>query len=101
MNSQPKGKMTMPKKNKDCCGPEMTAASACCVVEAVVSVDERGQMVLPKEIREKAGIEAGDKLAIVSWQQDGKTCCISLIKAGEFASLVKGLLGPMMKEITG
>ena len=32
----------------------------CCKVQAVVSVDERGQMVLPKEIREKAGIKAGD-----------------------------------------
>jgi antitoxin PrlF len=92
----------MPKKTKSCCEPgAASGASACCVVEAVVSVDERGQMVLPKEIREKAGIESGDKLAIISWESNGKVCCISLIKAGEFASMVKGMLGPMMKEIGG
>jgi antitoxin PrlF len=32
----------------------------------MVSVDERGQMVLPKDLREKANIKAGDKLAVVS-----------------------------------
>ena len=41
----------------------------CCKVESVVSIDERGQMVLPKEIREKANIHSGDKLALVSWGQ--------------------------------
>ncbi len=92
----------MPKKNKGCCGPgDAKVGAACCVVEAVVSVDERGQMVLPKEVREKAGIEAGDKLAIVTWEKGGKVCCMSLIKAGEFAGMVKVILGPMMKDITG
>jgi len=38
-------------------------------------------MVLPKELREKAGIHAGDKLAITSWENDGAICCISLNKA--------------------
>ncbi len=72
----------------------------CCQVESVISVDERGQLVLPKEIREKAGITAGDKLAVVSWEKDGKVCCISLIKAESFGEMVKGLLGPMMKEMS-
>jgi len=71
----------------------------CCQVEAVVSVDERGQMVLPKEVREKANIRAGDKLAVISWAE-GCTCsCISLIKADELAGMVKQRLGPMMNEI--
>ncbi len=56
-------------------------------------------MVLPKEIRDKAGIRAGDKLALISWEKDGKVCCITLIRAEDFAEMVKGLLGPMMKEI--
>jgi AbrB family looped-hinge helix DNA binding protein len=66
----------------------------------VVSVDERGQMVLPKELREKTGINPGDKLAIVSWQKDGAVCCLSLVKAGEFSELVKGILGPMMSGMS-
>ena len=68
-------------------------------VESVVSIDDRGQMVLPKEIRDKAKIGAGDKLAVISWEKDGEVCCISLIKAEDFAEMVKGLLGPMMREI--
>ena len=44
----------------------------CCRVESLVSIDERGQMVLPKEIRNKAGIKAGDKLAVVLMEKEGK-----------------------------
>ncbi len=72
---------------------------SCCRVESVISVDNRGQMVLPKEIRDRANIRDGDKLAVLSWEKDGKICCISLIKADNFEGMVKGLLGPMMKEI--
>ena len=71
----------------------------CCKVESVISVDDRGQTVLPKEMREKASIRAGDKLAAMSWEKDGKICCISLIKVEEFTEMVKDLLGPMMKEM--
>ena len=56
-------------------------------------------MVLPKEIREKAGIKTGDKLALVSWERDGKVCCISLIKVDDLALMVKGMLGPVMGDI--
>jgi AbrB family looped-hinge helix DNA binding protein len=72
---------------------------SCCKVEALISVDERGQMVLPKELRDKAGIHTGDKLALVSWEKNGNVCCFTLIKADEFGDMVKGLLGPMMKEV--
>ena len=90
--------MEMAKKGRgqSCCSPEI---KACCKVEAMVSVDERGQMVLPKELREKAGIHAGDKLAITSWEKDGTICCISLTKAEDLTYMVKATLGPVMKEI--
>jgi AbrB family looped-hinge helix DNA binding protein len=87
------------KKNAD--------KSKCCdtgagfKVEAVIAVDERGQMVLPKEVRIKAGIKPGDKLALVNWEMNGKVCCISLIKTEELAPMMKSLLGPMMKEMAG
>jgi AbrB family looped-hinge helix DNA binding protein len=73
--------------------------AGCCKVEAVVSIDERGQMVLPKELRDRAGIHAGDKLAVVSMDQDGKTCCLSLIKVESITSMVKDMLGPVMAEV--
>jgi len=69
----------------------------CCNVESVITVDERGQMVLPKEIREKANIKAGDKLAVVSLKKEGKFCCIALIKAENLSGLVIDLLGTIIK----
>ena len=72
----------------------------CCKVESVVSVDERGQMVLPKELRDKADIKAGDKLAVVSWGQNEGVICLALIKVDQLSSLVKQMLGPVFKEIS-
>jgi AbrB family looped-hinge helix DNA binding protein len=88
------------KKNEKAtvAGPFGKGAS-CCAVEAIVTVDERGQMVLPKELRAKAGIKAGDKLAITSWEKDGEICCIALMKASNLETMVKGLLGPVMKDV--
>lgn len=90
----------MKRKSKDgaCCGPKARAAG-CCSVESVVTVDERGQMVLPKEIREKAGIGAGDKLAVIGCEEGGKMCCITLIKADDLKQMVRNRLGPMMREL--
>ena len=52
----------MAKSTKEpICRPPVDSAAGCCNVEAVVSVDERGQMVLPKEIRDKVGIKVLSK----------------------------------------
>ena len=69
-----------------------------CRVEAVLSVDERGQMVLPKDVREKAGIRTGDKLALIGWERDGNICCLALMKVENLSGLVKDVLGPLMHE---
>jgi antitoxin PrlF len=90
----------MTKKDQSCCGDAGNETS-CCRVEALVSVDDRGQMVLPKDLREKAGISAGDKLAIVSWEKGGKVCCFTLMKADDMADRVREVLGPVFKEIMG
>ena len=78
-------------KNSNSC---MSAQS--CKVSSMVSVDDRGQMVLPKDLRDKAGINAGDKMALVTWENNGKVCCIAMIKADELGSMVSDFLGPMM-----
>lgn len=80
--------------------PEKPAKSAsCCRIESLISVDERGQMVLPKDLRDRANIAAGDKLALISWEKDGAVCCLTLIKAEQLASGVRDFLGPVMKDI--
>ena len=73
--------------------------SECCKVESIVSVDERGQMVLPKEIRDAAGIRPGDKLAIIMWKKGPEVCCMSLIKVEALTGMVRGMLGPLMKAL--
>ncbi len=77
-----------------CCSNEISS----CSVESIVSIDERGQMVLPKEIRERAKIKPGDKLALLSLEKDGKICCLSLIKVEELEGMVKSRLGPVINE---
>jgi len=94
MQHKGEGKVAKKKKDTSCCEPENN-----CKVESIVTVDERGQMVLPKELREKAKIKTGDKLAITSWQKGGEVCCITLMKVEDLVDMVKGRLGPVMKEI--
>jgi antitoxin PrlF len=71
----------------------------CCQVKAIVTVDERGQMVLPKDIREAAKINAGDKLAVIVMSKDEDICCLSLMKVEELSDAVKTKLGPVLKDM--
>ncbi len=82
----------------DCCSAGK-GSEPCCQVESVVTVDERGQMVLPKEIRERAGIRPGDKLALVSWGQEAGIICLGLIRVDKLSGMVKNMLGPVFKEM--
>lgn len=72
--------------------------SSCCRVESIISIDERGQMVLPKDLRDKVGIRPGDKLAVVSFGKPEATCCLTLIRAEELAGQVRDILGPLLKK---
>ena len=65
-------------------------------IEAVITIDERGQMVLPKETRTRAGIRAGDKLALIGWRKGDRVCCLSLVKAEEITEVVGEFLNSLM-----
>jgi AbrB family looped-hinge helix DNA binding protein len=67
-------------------------------VESILAVDERGQMVLPKDVREKGNIHPGDKLALISWERDGSICCLALMKVENLSGMVKDVLGPLLNE---
>ncbi|MGQ9641153.1 MAG: AbrB/MazE/SpoVT family DNA-binding domain-containing protein [Candidatus Bathycorpusculaceae bacterium] len=45
-------------------------------------MDSKGQIVLPKDVREKAGLKPNDKLAIVCCQDKSKAevCCLIMLK---------------------
>jgi len=74
--------------------------TGCCKVESVIGIDDRGQFVLPKELRDKAKVRAGDKMAVVSWAKGGEVCCIVMIKADGLTKMVADMLGPIMKNMT-
>ena len=76
----------------------MTNNRECCKIDAVVTVDAKGQIVLPKDLRERANIRPNDKLAVIGVERDGSICCIVMMKADALGSTVKGMLGPIFKE---
>ena len=76
----------------------MTSKKECCRIDSVVNVDSKGQIVLPKALREKAGIQANDKLAVIGVERDGVVCCIVMMKADSLGNTVKGMLGPIFEE---
>jgi antitoxin PrlF len=92
-------KMVAEDQQQGSCCVSASGVTSCCRVEALISIDERGQMVLPKELRARGNIKAGDKLALISWEKDGEVCCLSLIKADNLAERVREFLGPIMKEV--
>jgi len=76
----------------------MNSNGECCKVDAVVTIDSRGQIVLPKDVREKAKIKPNDKLAIIGCERDGEICCIVMVKAGKLGDAIGKVLGPMLKD---
>lgn len=79
------------KKEHSCeqmsCAP-MGDKMGICQIESMVSIDDCGQMVLPKDIRAKMNIKAGDKLTLVTWTGKNKATSVSLIKAEELNELI-------------
>jgi len=71
----------------------------CFKVQALVGLDNRGQMVLPKGVREKAGIHGGDKLALTTIEQEGKICCILLTKSDDLVGIVQSTLGSVARDL--
>jgi antitoxin PrlF len=57
-------------------------------LEAVISFDERGQLILPKDVRAKFGLEAGEKFALVSCSDKGQLCCFHIIKTNKLSETI-------------
>lgn len=80
----------MPKKNQ---------GKANWKVVTIVNVDDRGQMVLPKEFRKNAKIKKGDRFALLSYEGKGRVYCISLVKVDDLGDAVREMLGPVMRGV--
>ena len=73
------------------------AENPCCSVESIITIDDRGQMVLPKDVRAGAGFEPGDRIAVVNWYRGNEVCCVALMKANELSGAVQTILEPIMQ----
>jgi len=70
-----------------------------CKIDAIVTMDAKGQIVLPKDLREKADLKPTDKIAVVACEKEGKVCCIVMIKAERLAGAVSKTLSPLLKGV--
>jgi antitoxin PrlF len=77
----------------------MTGYTECLRVDAVVAMDSKGQIVLPKDVREKAKLKPGDKLAIVACQKEGEVCCLVMLKSEGLGEAVSKVLSPALKQV--
>ena len=63
-------------------------------------MDAKGQIVLPKDLRERANIKPNEKLAVVACEKNGEVCCIMMVKADRLVNAVTKTLGPLLKSVT-
>jgi AbrB family looped-hinge helix DNA binding protein len=70
-------------------------------VEQIVSVDTRGQVVLPKAVREQFGLLGGGKLAVVVMRSAGTPCCISLMPVASLSKPVSEIIEPAFVPSSG
>jgi antitoxin PrlF len=71
-----------------------------CRIDAIISIDIKGQVVLPKDLREKANFKPNDKIAVVACEKNGEVCCIMMIKAERLVGAVTKTLSPLIEGIT-
>jgi antitoxin PrlF len=86
--------MTRTNEEKFCDSKEND--TCCCSVTAIVSVDEKGQLVLPKDIRTWIGLKPGDKLAVVSMGGKEEPCCLMLMRADSLNEAVRVKIDTVM-----
>jgi antitoxin PrlF len=71
-----------------------------CRIDAIITMDIKGQIILPKDLREKANFRPNDKIAVVACEKDGEVCCIMMVKADKLVGAVTKTLGPLLKGVT-
>ncbi len=87
--------MTMSNVDSTCgCKGKMNPI---CKIDAITTIDARGQLVLSKDVRSKLGWNAGDKIAVITLSREGNTCCVSLIKVDSLSGTIKEFMEPLLK----
>lgn len=76
----------------------MSSCGQGCRVDAVITVDSKGQLLLPKDLREKADFRPNSKIAILTIEKEGKIHCVLMIKAEGLSGAVSNALSPVLKD---
>ena len=76
------------------------SGDGCFRIDAVISMDAKGQIVVPKDLRERADIKPNEKLAVVACEKNGEVCCLIMVKAERLVGAVTKTLGPLLKSVT-
>lgn len=77
-------------------GEQMNGDNSNCKVEAVVTIDSKGQIVLPKKLREKAGFKQNEKIALVTFEKVGAISCVLMIKTEKIRDAVTETLSTIL-----
>lgn len=51
-------------------------------------IDERGQIVIPKNVRDKLGLTGNEKLVLISWTKDNKVESVSIMRNDLFSEII-------------
>ncbi len=63
---------------------------------AVTKIDDRGQVVIPKDIRDSLGWIKNEKIAIITRKNpEGKSCCVMLVHVDSLAEYIKGFVNTL------
>ncbi len=89
--------MSKKDEEKVCCDPK--SLTSCCKVEAVVTVDNKGQILLPKELRNSANLNTNDKMIAISLLANTESPIIVLVKADMLGDIIKNFLGPALSDL--
>jgi antitoxin PrlF len=81
------------------CKKMTTVNKDACRIDAVITMDAKGQVVLPKDLRQKANFMPNEKIAVVACEQEGSVCCILMVKAEKLGGAVSKTLGPLLKGV--
>ena len=80
-------------------GEKMSKCGSDCRIDSVVTMNSKGQIVLPKSLREKSGFKPNGKIALMTFEKGGEICCILMINAEKLGDPVIKALGPMIEDI--
>jgi AbrB family looped-hinge helix DNA binding protein len=68
------------------------------VIEALVTIDGCGQILIPIGVRKTANIQGGEKLAVITLQNQGDVGRILLVKVQKFIKIIEQLCIRLLNE---